>query len=64
MWINAEGVMIALNVSKTYAYKVIKNLKEQQEKDGYYVNPKCQIPIRYFCEKMGLDIDEVKALIA
>ncbi|WP_301965340.1 hypothetical protein [uncultured Ruminococcus sp.] len=56
--------MIALSVSKTYAYKVIKNLKEEQKKEGYYVNPKCQVPIRYFCERMGLDVDEVKTLIA
>lgn len=64
MWIDAQGVMKALKVSRNYAYQVIKDLKAEQKKDGYYVNPKCQVPIRYFCERMGLNEDEVKALIA
>ena len=48
MWIDARGVEKVLEISLTYAYKVIHTLQDEQEKQGYYVNPNCKVPIVFF----------------
>lgn len=63
MWINAFQVKEVLNIGLTYAYKVIKDLKEELKEKGYFVNPTCQVPIAYFCERFKLDVDEVKEAV-
>nr|DAP99663.1 MAG TPA: hypothetical protein [Caudoviricetes sp.] len=64
MWIDARGVEKVLEISLTYAYKVIHTLQDEQEKQGYYVNPNCKVPIVFFCERFGLNVSDVKARIA
>ena len=40
MWVDCKGVMALLEVSHSVAYKVIKKLQEELEKQGYIANPK------------------------
>lgn len=63
MWIDAMGVSHVLETSRTYAYKVIRDLKAELAEKGYYNNPNQKVPISYFCERFGLDEGDVKQLL-
>lgn len=64
MWINAQQIAKVLGACEATAYKVIKDLKERQAEEGFYSNPKAKIPLKYFCDKMNLDVDEVKSVLS
>lgn len=63
MWIDAQGVRAVLQISLTYAYRVIHDLKDELEEKGYYNNPTKKVPVAYFCERFGLDEDEVRTFL-
>ena len=63
MWIDAHGIMNILMVSQATAYTIIRDLKKEQEEQGFYVNPNAKVPVKFFCERYGLDENEVRGII-
>lgn len=63
MWIDAQGARAVLQISLTYAYRIIKDLKAELQEKGYYLNPTQKVPVAYFCERFGLNKDEVKKFL-
>lgn len=57
------GVMKVLMVSRTTAYNIVYELKMEQKEQGFFVNPNAKVPVKFFCERFGLDEDEVRAII-
>lgn len=64
MWLNYRDVMDLLEVSQALAYKVIRQLQAELEQKGFLVNPNAKVPVRYFCERFGLDEKEVRQTLA
>ena len=50
MYVTAEETMRILKVSRGYAYRVIRELNEELEKQGYRVI-RGKVPRKYFQEK-------------
>lgn len=50
MYVTAEEAMRILKVSRGYAYRVIRELNEELEKQGYRVI-RGKVPRKYFQEK-------------
>ncbi len=63
MWIDANGISSVLMISKNQAYKIIRQLKAEQEEKGIYVNPNAKIPVKFFCERFDLDENEVRTIV-
>lgn len=64
MWVGYKDVMALLEVSHSVAYKVIKKLQEELEKQGYIANPNRKIPIAYLCKRYCIDEDYARRVIA
>ena len=60
MWLDYYVVMELLETGQSSAYKIIRKLQKELEQKGYLVNPHAKIPVRYFCERFGLDEAEVR----
>lgn len=63
LWLDSNSIAIILVCSKATAYKIIKEIKEEMEENGYFVNPNAKVPVKYFCERYGLDCDETIKLL-
>ena len=55
--------MTLLEVGQTFAYKVIRQLQDELKEKGYLVNPNAKVPIKYFCERYGFDVEEAKSIL-
>ena len=64
MWVDYKAVMALLEVSSVIAYRVIRELQAELKQRGFLVNPNAKIPIKFFCERFGVDIDDAKQIVA
>lgn len=60
MWINAAQAAQILNCCVASAYKLLNQMRAELREKKYYLTPTVQVPIPFFCEKLGLDKNEVK----
>lgn len=58
MFYRVNDVMKLLQISKSKAYGVIRQLRKDLESEGYICPPAGRIQSRYFCERFGLEVDE------
>lgn len=63
LWIDYKGVMLLLEVGRSTAYKVIKELQIELKKKDYIVNPNKKVPISYLCDRFGIDADYARNMI-
>lgn len=64
MWVNYKAVMALLEVSQAVAYRVIRELQAELKQQGYLVNPNKKIPIKFFCDRYGVNIDDAKSIVS
>jgi hypothetical protein len=64
MWVNYKGVMVLVGVGRNASYKIINQLNDELAKKGYLVNPHHKVPIKFLCERYGIDINEARAVLA
>lgn len=64
MWADYKAVMALLEVSQAIAYKVIRQLQAELEEKGFLVNPNAKIPIKFFCDRYGVDLEDAKSKVA
>jgi len=58
MYYHAEDIVEILGVSRNYAYKVIRSLNDELEKQGYRV-VSGKVPKKFFQERFyGLDVED------
>lgn len=55
LWLCSSDVALILGCCKATAYEIIRQLKEEMKVQGYFVNPNAKIPLKYFCERYGID---------
>lgn len=60
MWIDAKDVQQILGCGQTSSYVIIKDLKNEMKSKGFYVSPNAKIPIQYFCDRFGIDVEVVR----
>ena len=64
MWVNYKGVMALLGTGRNVSYKIINQLNNELSDKGYLVNPHHKVPIKYLCERYGIDLTEAKEILA
>lgn len=64
MWVDYKAVMALLEVSSVIAYRVIRELQAELKQRGFLVNPNAKIPIQFFCERFGVDINDARQIVA
>lgn len=63
MWINAAQAAKILNCCTASAYKILGNMRKELKEKKYYLTPTVQVPIAFFCEKYGIDKNDVKEIL-
>lgn len=63
LWLCSSDVAFILGCCKATAYEIIRQLKEEMKVQGYFVNPNAKIPLKYFCERYGLDCEATAELL-
>ena len=64
MWIDYKGVMKLLDIGRNKAYIIINQLNNELAEKGYLLNPHHKVPIKFLCERYGIDINEARAVLA
>lgn len=64
MWIDYKGVMALLQIGRNVAYKIINQLNDELSQKGYLVNPNHKVPIKFLCERYGIDINDAREILA
>lgn len=64
MWINYKGVMALLGIGRNAAYDIINQLNGELAAKGFLVNPHHKVPIKFLCERYGIDINEAREILA
>lgn len=64
MWVNYKGVMALLGTGRNVSYKIINQLNAELSDRGYLVNPHHKVPIKFLCERYGIDIEDAKEILA
>ena len=64
MWVDYKGVMVLLGIGRNVSYKIINQLNDELAAKGYLVNPHHKVPIKYLCERYGINIDEARDILA
>lgn len=64
MWVDYKAVMALLEVSQAIAYRVIRELQAELKQRGFLVNPNAKIPIKYFCDRYDVNLEDAKNVVA
>ena len=64
MWVDYKGVMALVGVGRNASYKIINQLNDELAKKGYLVNPHHKVPIKFLCERYGIDIEDAREILA
>lgn len=63
MWVDYKGVMALLEIGRNRSYVAIRKINDELAEKGYLVN-KYKVPLKYLCERYGIDISEAKEVLA
>ena len=64
MWVDYKGVMVLVGVGRNASYKIINQLNDELAAKGYLVNPNHKVPIKFLCERYGIDIEDAREILA
>ena len=62
MWVDYKGVMALVGVGHNVSYKIINQLNGELAAKGYLVNPNHKVPIKFLCERYGIDIEDAREI--
>ena len=63
MFYGVEDIMAILGVQKAKAYSIIKDLRMDLEKRGYFSPPAGKIQKQYFCERYNLNLKDCEKFL-
>lgn len=58
LWLRSGDIAAILGCCKATAYQIIKEMKQEMKEKGYFVNPNAKVPIKYFCDRYGIDSND------
>lgn len=63
MWVDYKGVMALVGVGRNVSYKIINQLNDELAAKGFLVNPHHKVPIKYLCERYGINIEDAREIL-